>query len=434
MPEIWMVNQYAITPDLPGGTRHYDLATELVRRGFRVKVFASDVNLALRTRTKLRPGELYHVEPWDGVEFVWVRAAEYQGNDWRRFRNMIAFAANFLRVARRLRAECRPDVIIGSSPHPFAAVAAQRASASLGAHFLLELRDLWPQALIDVGGLTESHPAARLMRFLERYLYARAERVIVLAQGSRGYLERRGVSPERVLFLPNGVHLGHFQPSVPREEARGRYGFTEFTLIYTGAHGPCNSLETILRAGALLHDLPVRFALVGDGPSRNDLIRLAESEGIANVRFLPPVPKGEIPNLLSAADAAVITLKNAPAFAYGISPNKLFDYMAAARPVICAVPGDMARLVEEAQAGLVCPPEDAAALARTVRHLLAMPEEARAALGRNGRAHLEKEYRREALVDLLVDTLAQLDCRVTSAISRRGPRAGAPTRQRTVGR
>jgi glycosyltransferase involved in cell wall biosynthesis len=416
MPEIWMVNQYAITPDLPGGTRHFDLGTELVRRGYRVKVFASDVNLSLRKRTKLRPGELYRVEPWDGVEFVWVQATEYQGNDWRRFQNMIAFATNFLRVARRLRPGCRPDVIIGSSPHPFAALAAQRASASLGAHFLLELRDLWPQALIDVGGLAESHPAARLMRWLERYLYARAERVIVLAQGSRNYLERWGVPRERVLFLPNGVHLGHFQPGISRDQARARYGFSEFTVVYTGAHGPCNSLETILRAGALLRDAPVQFVLVGDGPSRDDLIRLAESDGVTNVRFLPPIPKGEIPDLLSAADASVITLKNAPAFAYGVSPNKLFDYMAAARPVICAVPGDMARLVAEAQVGLVCPPEDAASLARTVRQLRAMPEGARASLGRNGRDHLERHYRREALADLLADTLARLDGEMGAAI------------------
>jgi glycosyltransferase involved in cell wall biosynthesis len=260
-----------------------------------------------------------------------------------------------------------------------------------------------------MGGLSESHPAIRVMRFLERYLYPRAEKIIVLAQGSRRYLEKRGIPRERVLFLPNGVHLGHFQPQLPRQEARARYGFEAFTIVYTGAHGPANSLETIVRAGSLLRDLPVQFVLVGDGPAKEGLIQLARSEQVANVRFCPPVSKDEIPDLLNAADAAVITLKNAKTFAYGISPNKLFDYMAAARPVICSVAGDMADMVLEAEAGLTCNPEDPEALAGAVRELLAMPEETRIALGSSGREYLTKHYRREVLVELLTDTLSALE-------------------------
>lgn len=405
MPEIWLVNQYAITPDLPGGTRHYDLAVELVRCGFRVKVFASDVNLALRKRTKLQQGQLYSIEERDGVEFVWVRSAEYERNNWRRALNMFTFTWNFMRVAKVLARQTRPSVIVGSSPHPFAALAAQRSAARLRARFFLELRDLWPQALIDMGGLSEGHPGVKLMRTLESFLYARAERFVTLAKGSQAYLAARGVDPDRVLFIPNGVHLGHFKPTLERAEARQKYGFDRFTVIYAGAHGPANSLETILRACQLIEDLPVEFVLVGDGPAKAALTELAQQLGLANVRLLPPVPKGEIADLLNAADAGVITLKNAKAFEYGISPNKLFDYMAAAKPVLCSVPGDMADMVREAGAGITIKPEDPAALASAVRQCFSMGDPARATLGSNGRAFLAQHFRREVLADRLAEAL-----------------------------
>ncbi len=125
---------------------------------------------------------------------------------------------------------------------------------------------------------------------------------------------------------------------------------------------------------------------------------------------MTPVPKDEIPDLLAAADAAIITLKNADTFAYGISPNKLFEYMAAARPVICSVPGDMARLVKDAKAGISCAPEDPRALSLAVRQLHAMPQGDRADLGQQGRHHILQYYRREALVELLASTLSQLGC------------------------
>lgn len=407
MSEIWWVNQYAITPDLPGGTRHYDLGVELARRGFRVKVFASDVNLALRKRTKLQPGQLYAIEPRDGIEFVWVQAAEYEKNNWRRTWNMLSFSRNVMRVARLLDGASRPAVVIGSSPHPFAALAAERVAAKANARFFLELRDLWPQALIDMSGLSEWHPATITMRAMEWYLYARAKRIVILAQGSQRYLERRGVAAGRTLFLPNGVHLGHFQPHLSREKAREHYAFRDFTIVYAGAHGPANSLETVLQAAKLLEDVPVEFVLVGDGPAKPRLIELARQQRVANVRFLAPVPKREMADLLHAADAGLITLKNAKAFAYGISPNKLFDYMAAAKPVVCSVPGDMAAMVRTAQTGLVSIPEDPVSLVEAVRELLSLGPEGTMALGENGRQFLLQHFRREALVDRLAEAIAR---------------------------
>lgn len=392
--EVWYVNHYALTPDRPGGTRHYDLGTELTKHGLKVKVFACDINLATRKRTSLKENELFRTEKWGDLEFVWINAVEYEQNNWKRIHNMVSFSRNFRKVAQQMGTT--PDVVIGSSPHPIAAMAALKVARRAGARFWVELRDLWPQALIDMGGMTESSGQARAMRYMEKQLYAAAEKFVILAEGSAGYLESRGVPSERILYIPNGVHLEHFQPTRTRGESRARFNFERFTAVYAGAHGPANALHTILEASTQTGG-DIEFVLVGDGPTKANLLEEAKARGLHNVRFMDPIPKDEIPNLLTAADAGVITLKDVEAFAYAVSPNKLFDYMGASLPVLCATPGDMARMVETAGAGLVAKAEDSADLAAKTLAMAALTPEERVAMGRRGREYVGSHFSRQAL-------------------------------------
>jgi glycosyltransferase involved in cell wall biosynthesis len=166
-------------------------------------------------------------------------------------------------------------------------------------------------------------------------------------------------------------------------------------------------LETLLEAADLLRDRSVEFVLVGDGPDKRRLMELAQKRRLPNLRFMDPLPKAEIPLLLAAADAAVITLRRADAFGYAVSPNKLFDYMAAGKPVICAVPGAIARLVAEHGAGLAVEPEDPDALAEVVRCLLACGEAELKSMGLRGRQLVEQEFSREVLAQRLVQLVAE---------------------------
>jgi glycosyltransferase involved in cell wall biosynthesis len=408
---VWIVNQYAISPDLPGGTRHYDLATELTRRGIAVKIFAADVNLALRQHVRLRGGELFKRERAGDVEFVWIDSALYRRNDWRRAWNMFSFYRNAILVGKTIGQSEPPAVIIGSSPHPLAALAALRLSRRLGASFVLEVRDLWPQSLIDGRGFSNRHPLMMAMRMVESYLYRKATRIIVLARGSIDYIAGRGFPRQRIIFIPNGVHVGHFQTTLSRDEARQHYGFKDFTVVYAGAHGPANALETILFAAERTADLPVTFVLVGSGPSKDDLVAKASSRKLTNVRFLEPISKNDIPNLLLAADAGAITLRDYSTYSYGISPNKLFDYMAAALPVICSVRGDMASIVKDAGCGIPVPPEDPEALASAVRTLRGMPEVELRLLGNAGRNYVTRHFSREVLAERLFQVIDETTAR-----------------------
>ncbi|WP_027364767.1 glycosyltransferase family 4 protein [Desulfotruncus alcoholivorax] len=296
---------------------------------------------------------------------------------------MFNFSLNVYRAG--LKQGVIPEVIIGSSPHPFAALAGCCLARRLGCRFILEVRDLWPQALIDMQGLADGHPLVWLMRQVEQRLYLHAGRIIVLARGSIPYLKEKGVAEQRIIHIPNGVHPGHFVPLKTREETRSLFNFNRFTIVYTGAHGPANALNVILEAaGELNGESGVEFVLIGDGPVKPDLQAQARKLQLKNLRFLEPVPKSKIPDLLHAADAGIISLKDAPAFYGAVSPNKFFDYLASGLPVLCTAPGDVAGMVKQSGCGLVSPPDNGKALAEQVRALAALTAEQRALMSARG--------------------------------------------------
>lgn len=402
---IWMINHYAITPDMPGGTRHYDFATELTKRGYRVSIFASDFHYTLRKRLRLKAIQLKGIEIIDSVRFVWINTLTYKKFNFRRLLNLFSFTFNVLIVGLR---EEKPDVIIGSSPHIFQALAGWFLSRIKGSRFFFEIRDMWSQGLTDLGMTGWQSLFPMVVRWIEHFLYQRAEYLITLAPGAKAFLEKDGANSSKIVFIPNGVHLENFLLSKERESVRATYEFGNyFVIMYTGAHGPANSLHTVLEAAEVLREREeFLFVLVGDGPLKENLKQIANDKKLTNVRFLDPVPKMEIPNILHAADVGVITLQDIETYKFGVSPNKLFDYMAAELPVVCAIGGDMEALVKEANAGITVPPEIPKLLAEAIVKLHADPNLCKK-LGRNGRKYIEKNMAREILVERLIERIQE---------------------------
>jgi glycosyltransferase involved in cell wall biosynthesis len=406
MTELLIVNQYASTPKQPGHTRHFDFAVELVKSGINTRIFASSLNLATRDSVCHIDG-FWQEEVIRGVRFAWLKSSRYRRNDWRRFINMLSFGYVVYKAGTARKP--RPDIIIGSSPTLFAAAAAYLLAKRIRARFVLEIRDLWPQTFVDMGHYSQNNPLIRLLQILEHYLYRQADLIIILARGSGDYLRRRGVKSSKIIYIPNGVRLEDFTTPIDRETARGKYNFSGFTIIYTGAHGPANGLDVILEAAAELRAVEnLEFVLVGDGTLKQELRDKARAMKLTNVRFLDPVPKSEIPALLSAADAAVMPLTGAGVFAYAVSPNKLFDYLAAKKPVLCTVPGETAELIEKHHCGYASPPEDGKGLANNVRRLLSLPARERDQMGENGYTLILNHYSRHKLADQLRETILQL--------------------------
>lgn len=399
MKHVWILNHYSQEPNAPGGTRHYSLARNLVDHGWRATIVAASTDHGSGIQ-RLSPSEAFRFETKGGVDFLWLWARQYRGNGHQRLRNMLDYTWSVLRP-KNLAMLPKPDAIIGSSVHPFAAWAGRRLARRFGVPFIFEVRDLWPQTLIDMGRLSERSIATIGLRWLEKSLYRSASKIIVLLPRAGEYIEPLGIPAEKLVWIPNGVDVRQFRAE-PAADAN------EFVLMYFGAHGIANGLDNLLKAMKIVEADPrggrIRLRIIGDGPLKPSLISLANQLGLPNVRFEDPVPKSSIPDLAAQANAFVFNLIDVAVFKFGISANKLFDFMAAQRPVIFCC-SSINNPIAEAGSGITVPPEDPQKLAAAIIELAEISPERRCEMGKAGRRHLESNYDMSRLAARLAKTL-----------------------------
>lgn len=383
--------------------RHWQHARALARAGHEVSVVTSYVQHKERTVPERYRGRRVVHEREDGLDVWRTYSTPGYGRD---LRSRVASYGTFAWWSAVASARApRPDVVVASSPSLPSAAAAAALARARGARFLLEVRDLWPDSAIAMGLVSDPRTIA-VARRIERFCYARADRIVALTEGIRDGMVEMGVSPARITLITNGVDLeigGGDPPAAPVPVPDDA-----FVAMYVGAHGTYSSLETLLDAGERLRDLPrARIVLVGAGDRKAALVEDARARGLDNVVFCDPVPKREVPAWLARADACILPYQDTPLFA-GALPNKAFDYLGAARPIIAsAPPGEVTRLVEAAGCGVPVPPEDGAALADAVRRLAADPVGARE-MGARGRAHALEHYDRTTLAARFVATVESL--------------------------
>jgi glycosyltransferase involved in cell wall biosynthesis len=382
---VLVLNHFAVPRGEPGGTRHVELFSRL--DGWNYTIIASRLNLTTGRPQAAEPG------------FVPVPVLPYRNNGWSRIANWASYAVTATWAAFR---QPRPDVVYGSSPHLLAGLAAWFVARVRRATFVLEIRDLWPRILVDMGQMEESSPVYRLLQALERFLYQRADRIVAMATGTVDVLKGMGVAEEKIAYIPNGADPEDFIPTAPRDELRKKYGFERLTYVYAGAHGPANGLDLLLDAAASVNDEDLDVVLIGSGVEKERLMKRAAAEDIQRVRFLDPVPKTEMADVLAAADVGVHVLADVDLFSYGVSPNKVFDYMAAALPVLTNSPGLVSDLVEETGAGIAVGPR---ALSDGLQNFAAMNREQRINRGRLGQGWLVDNQSRSAMAARLQSLL-----------------------------
>lgn len=406
MKRVWILNHYAQEPGGAGGTRHFHLAQHLARHNWQVNVIAASVELN-SGRQRLEPQETVRHEQFAGVPFLWVRTPEYKGNGRGRMLNMLSYSMRVL-MRKTTRDLPPPDVVIGSSVHPFAAMAAALLARRFGVPFVFEVRDLWPQTLVDLGRLREDALVTRVLRWLEQWLYRRAVRIVVLLPRAWEYIVPLGVAREKIVWIPNGVDLTLF----PRVRQSERKGSGAFTLMYFGAHGQANGLDNVLQAMALVRERPggqdIRLRLIGEGPLKQELMEQASRLGLDSVTFEPSVSKSKIPALAAQADAFVIAVLALPnLYRYGISMNKLFDYLAARRPILIASSASN-NPVEDSGAGLTVEPGSPEALAQAIIAIASLSPSEREKMGERGRAYVEENHGFEQLAGQLATMLNEI--------------------------
>lgn len=391
---ILYINHYAGGPSYGMEYRPFYLAREWVRVGHAVTIVAASYS-HVRSRQPATTARFTR-ECVDGVDFIWCDTPKYQGNGVGRVRNIVTF---LLRLGQwRQWLKHKPDVVIASSTYPADIAPARRLARRHGAELVWEVHDLWPLSPMELGRMSRWHPFILWMQHAENAACRDADVVVSMLPKADVHLRQHGMDARKFTYVPNGVdptewadtnakHLPEAHTlaiRVAREQGH-------LLVAYAGAHGIANALDSMLDAAALTRNDPITWLLVGSGSEKLRLQTRVKTEGLGQVILLDPVPKAAIPTLLRAMDVLYIGLQNESLFRFGISPNKLMDYMMAERPILCAIAAGNDP-VTDAGCGMTLEPENPKALADAARRMRSLPIDMRERMGRAGRAFAEKNH------------------------------------------
>ncbi|MFL7890678.1 MAG: glycosyltransferase family 4 protein [Anaerolineales bacterium] len=398
---ILLIHQAFAALDEPGGTRHHEIAQYLVKRGHCVTIIASPVSYL----TGKSGDQIAAEEQQAGIRIL--RAYTYSAlhrSFVHRIFSFLSFMVSSFITGYKVK---NVDLVWGTSPPIFQSLTAWALARIKGTPFLLEIRDLWPAFAIAVGVLRQPQLIAA-SEWLEKFLYQHADQVVVNSPGFIDHVRDHGA--KNVVLIPNGADTRMFDPHAPGDIGHHSIDIPgKFIALYAGAHGLSNDLGVLLQAAAILKNRSeIFFVLLGDGKDKPALQKQAQDLALPNLKFLPPLPKNEMPAALAAADACIAILKPIPIYGT-VYPNKVFDYMAAGKPVLLAMQGVIREVVEAAGAGLVIPPGDPPALAEGITYLAEHQDEG-FTMGTRGRSYVKKYFDRPdqaekfaRLIDDLVD-------------------------------
>ncbi len=407
--KILLLNHYAGSPHHGMEFRPYYLAREWVKDGHEVQIVAGSYSHIRAIQPTAILGT-HASEQIDGIEYCWYSTPTYKGNGIQRVKSMLSFIWSLWRDAKAIALSFNPDVVISSSTYPMDIWPAERIAKLAKAHLIYEVHDLWPLSPMELGGMSRWHPFIIWVQWSEDHAYKVAHRVVSMLPKTLDYMVSRGMKPDKWVYVPNGVNLDEWhapRAPLPTETAaalqsiKGR-GLP--VLGYAGTHGLANALDVLLDAARLLKD-KVEIVLVGTGPERDRLMRRVATEKLSNVTMLPSVPKASVPELLNAIDIAFIAWHPNPMYRFGISPNKLMDYMMAGKPIIHSVAAGNDP-VSEVGCGTTVPPNDPVAIAKAAMALAEMSPDKKQAMGQRGEAYIRAQRTYEILAQQFLKVIA----------------------------
>lgn len=406
---ILLIHQYFLSADDAGGSRWNQMAKFWAAQGHEITVLAGTVHYATGLKAKEYRGKLVVTErvgPGIKVKRCHVSSRynkSFMGRLWAYFSfTLTSLLAGIV--------ERRPDVLICTSPPLTVGLTGAILRVLWRRPMVFEVRDLWPETAIETGVL-KNPLLIKLSFWLERLSYRHANWINVLTPAFKESLvQTKGIDPERISVITNAADLDTFQPGAKDNRVRRQFNLGDkFVVTYVGAHGVANHLIQLLEAARILQEWSqVHFLLIGDGMQKPMLKKKAAEWGLANVTFVDSVPKHEIVDYVAASDVCTAVLKRLDVFKT-VYPNKVFDYMSAARPVILAIDGVARELVEKAGAGVFVPPEDPVAFAQAVRELKDNPA-ACEEFGRSGLGYVQEHFSRERLAARYMDILKEQVC------------------------
>jgi len=388
---ILIINHYAGSDVHGMEYRPYFVGTELVKAGHTVTIVASSFS-HVRAKNPLFRG-LLNSEERSGVKYLWLKAVSYKGNGIGRFINIFSFLLNLMIHVRWLVKQVSPDVVINSSTYPMDIWPAMYISKRSNAKLIFELHDLWPLSPIAIGGMSKKHPFIRICQYAEDTIYSNVDGVISLLPMVHEYVYAKGINSSKLLILPNGysTSVSTDAPSMPlradiRKFIREAKEHSRVLVAYAGSLGIANAIDNLINAAKILDSTKYSFVIVGSGHEELRLSKRLQDESISNVRIFPPIFQSQVALLLKSADIGYLGAPKFPLYKFGVSQNKLTDYMLNCLPVLNATEAGN-NLIDEVQCGFTIVPENAQILADTLIRFADLDDRDKKNMGKNGREY-----------------------------------------------
>jgi glycosyltransferase involved in cell wall biosynthesis len=400
---IWIVHQYASTPETGMGGRHFYLAQELAKQGHKVYAIASSSSHLLHTQPKLTGDMTF--EAIAGFTFIWVKMPVYtEAHSKKRVLNWFLFPWRIQKLVKLIKD--KPDVVLCSSPSLIAFLGAQRIAKKFSAKLAFEVRDIWPLTLTELGGFSVKHPFIRFMQWVENKAYRDSDLVISNLKGSVEHMVEHGLDRDKFTWIPNGFSLEEVNNKVPLSSlVTDKLPKGKFIIGYTGTLGVANSLDTLISAAEILKEYKeINFVLVGKGKERDPLEKSVKRKGLENVFFLNAVPKVQIQSMLNKFHVCYIGWNKEDLYRFGIGANKIPEYLYSGKPILHSYSGRYDSIFES-QAGISVEAESPVLLADAILRLYSMSVEKREMMGKNGHKAALLEYEYSMLAKKLSDIL-----------------------------
>ena len=382
---IWIINQYAGSSNHGMTFRSYFLAKEFIKR-HRVTIFSASFSHVMSNPPSV--SKTYTEENINGVEYLWLKVPVYkQSKSLSRLISMFIFLYRlfFLNVKKR----DTPDVIIVSSTSPLPIWKAYFWAKRFNAKLIFEVRDIWPLSIMELGGFKKTNPFVVLLQITENFAYKVSDYVVSVLPKAFEHMKYHGLDLPRFKYIPNGIEI---KTMIKTDEVNKDV----FKIGYAGTLGIANALKYLIHAAHLIKESNIEIHLLGNGPEKETLMEMVKDKNISNVYFHDAVPKNKVGIFLSKMDDLFIGWHFSKIYRFGISANKLFDYLASAKPIIHSVNAGNDP-VYEAKAGVSVTPENPEEIANAILKIYKMSQSERNELGQNGRAYVEKYHSYEQL-------------------------------------
>ena len=396
---IWYISKYANIQPYGADTRQASFCKEFAKQ-HNTRLITSNSSHLYSSLPDI-DGRYKDVD-YENVEVTWVNTIKYsKATSVKRILSWIWFEVFVILMAFRKRYE-KPDVVIASSLSLFSVLSGAFYKKFYKAKFIFEVRDIWPQTLIDLKGISPKHPIVWLLRKFERLGYKYADKIVGTMPNLAEHVEKELQLGHKVEFIPQGVNLSFYedsQQSVEQDYIDQYIPKDKFIVTYAGTLGVAYALDKVIEAAKMLQqqgDTRVHFVFLGNGIEKQKLQSL--SEQLTNVTFAPRVKKEQVLSVLKLSDVLLHSFKMEPVFEYGISPNKFVDYMYAKKPIVCMFSG-FPSMLNEANCGEFIPSEDSSALRDTLLRYASLSQQERDEMGENGYQFLVEQRNFEVLSD-----------------------------------